>query len=84
MLEELSPELFTFQIDTYWVRKAGLDLGDILTRHAGRFITCHFKYISETGDFEDVGHGNIDFPTFTRPTVDQGAKYFFVDSRYFR
>lgn len=79
MLEELDPELFTFQLDTYWVKKAGWDLSEILTAYSGRFITCHLKDIDGEGDFEDVGHGEIDFPDFLKKAQSQGAKYFFVE-----
>ena len=79
MLEELDPELFTFQLDTYWVRKAGWDLTEILNTYSGRFITCHLKDIDNEGDFEDVGHGEIDFPAFLKKAQSQGAKYFFVE-----
>ncbi len=54
-------------------------LDDYLTRHAGRFPSCHMKDIDADGDFEDVGHGQIDFPTFTRMAVAQGARHFFVE-----
>lgn len=79
MLEELDSDLFTFQLDTYWVKKAGHDLADLLEKHSGRFITCHLKDIDSEGDFEDVGHGEIDFPAFIKKATSQGAKYFFVE-----
>ncbi len=79
MLQELDPDYFTFQLDSYWVRKANKDLQEILTDYAGRFITCHLKDIDAEGDFEDVGHGQIDFPGFIRKAKKQGAKYFFVE-----
>lgn len=79
MLQEMPSATFTFQLDTYWVRKAGRNLIEMLENNPGRFSTCHFKDINIDGDFEDVGHGQIDFPEFTREAIKRGAKYFFVE-----
>ena len=79
MLEQTAPDKVAFQLDAYWIVKGGGRLDDYLTRHAGRFPSCHMKDIDADGDFEDVGHGQIDFPTFTRMAVAQGARHFFVE-----
>lgn len=79
MLNELNHETFTFQLDTYWIRKAGHNLDQMLSQYSGRFITCHLKDIDQAGDFEDVGHGQINFPLFIKQAIKQGAKYFFVE-----
>ncbi len=79
MIEETDPDRVCFQLDTYWMVKAGGDLVDYLTRFAGRFPTCHLKDIDAAGDFADVGHGEIDFPAFTRAVLAQGCDYFFVE-----
>ena len=79
MLEQTNPAQFTFQLDAYWLTKAGGMLSDYLSRFAGRFATCHLKDIDEAGDFADVGDGLIDFPDFTREALAQGAQYFFVE-----
>lgn len=79
MIEETDAELVSFQLDTYWIVKAGGNLADYLTRYPGRFSSCHLKDIDAEGDFADVGHGEIDFPAFTRAAIAQGAKHFFVE-----
>lgn len=79
MLEQTAADKVAFQIDAYWIVKGGGSLDDYLTRHAGRFPSCHMKDIDANGDFEDVGHGQIDFPTFTRMAIAQGARHFFVE-----
>lgn len=78
-LSQTDPDHVTFQLDVYWVVKGGASPADLLSRHAGRFATCHMKDIDANGDFADVGSGEIDFPTFTRQAFDQGARYFFVE-----
>ena len=79
MLDQLDPEHFTFQLDTYWVKKAEHSIDDLLTKYSGRFVTCHLKDIDAEGDFEDVGHGEIDFANFLKEAIKQGAHYFFVE-----
>ncbi len=79
MLTETDPERVAFQIDAYWIVKGGGDLHDYLTRHAGRFPSCHMKDIDADGNFADVGDGEIDFPKFTRHAIAQGAQHFFVE-----
>ena len=79
MLDQLDPSAFTFQLDTYWVRKANQSLDDLLANHSGRFTTCHLKDINVDGDFEDVGHGEIDFAQFLKDALAQGSQYFFVE-----
>ena len=79
MVMETDRENFTFQLDTYWVKKAGFEPIDYLEKYPGRFETCHFKDITAEGDFADVGHGLLSFPLFTKAALAQGAKYFFVE-----
>jgi sugar phosphate isomerase/epimerase len=79
MLEQTESGKVGFQLDAYWIVKGGGSLDDYLTRHPGRFPSCHMKDIDENGDFADVGDGEIDFPAFTRKALAQGTKHFFVE-----
>ena len=79
MLESLEPELMSWQLDVYWVTKAGLDPLQYLSANVGRVPSCHLKDISADGDFEDVGHGLIDFPSFVAAAEASGTEYYFVE-----
>jgi sugar phosphate isomerase/epimerase len=79
LLAETDPELVSFQLDSYWVRKGGGDLSHYITEHPNRFPTIHLKDIDSEGDFADVGDGLIDFPEFITQALDHGARYFFVE-----
>ena len=79
MIEQTDPENVSFQLDSYWIVKGGGSLSDYLGRYRGRFNSCHLKDIDEHGDFEDVGHGTIDFPRFVAEAQAAGARYFFVE-----
>lgn len=79
MIEQTDPENVSFQLDSYWIVKGGGNLTDYLGRYSGRFNSCHLKDIDEHGDFEDVGHGTIDFPRFVAEAEAAGARHFFVE-----
>ena len=79
LIEQTDPHLVTFQLDAYWMTKGGGNLSEYLERYPGRFSSCHMKDIDESGDFADVGDGQIDFPRFTREALAAGAQYFFVE-----
>ena len=79
MLEETEADKVSFQLDAYWVAKAGKDSSDYLSRYPGRFNSAHLKDIDAEGDFADVGHGTLDFPRFVRESLAAGAEYFFVE-----
>ena len=79
MIETTDPESVSFQLDSYWIVKGGGNLSDYLGRYPGRFNSCHLKDIDQQGEFEDVGHGTIDFPRFVAEAQAAGAGYFFVE-----
>jgi len=63
MLDHLAPEVF-FQVDTYWVRIAGLDPADVVRELGARAPLLHIK--DGPGEKEKpmtaVGDGVMDFP----------------------
>ncbi len=79
MLENTDPGKVTFQLDSYWVAKAGVDLFETLERYPGRFSSCHLKDIDAAGAMADVGEGEINFPKFINAAKQSGARYFFVE-----
>ena len=68
-----------YQLDVYWVTKAGHDPVALLKDHAGRFPSLHLKDIDSDGDFADVGAGLIDFPTVIDTALKQNTSHFFVE-----
>ena len=79
VLDSIEPELMSWQLDVYWVTKGGRDPLQYLADHAGRIPSCHLKDIDDSGGFEDVGYGNIDFPAFVAAAMDAGTRYYFVE-----
>lgn len=79
MLEKTDANTVAYQLDSYWVVKAGVNLIDTLRRYPGRFSSCHLKDIDKAGAMADVGEGEIDFPEFVQVAKQSGARYFFVE-----
>ena len=79
MLEQTEAGKVGYQLDVYWVAKAGRQANDLLNRHPGRFPSLHLKDIGADGNFADVGYGEIDFPSVVRTAIAQGAQHFFVE-----
>ena len=79
LLEDTQPDLLSFQLDSYWVAKAGRHFSIYFSDWPGRFNSCHLKDLAADGDFEDVGHGLLDFPRFVREALAAGATHFFVE-----
>ena len=79
MIEQTDPENVSFQLDSYWIVKGGGNLSDYLGRYAGRFNSTHLKDIDANGNFEDVGHGTIDFPRFVAEAEATGVAHHFVE-----
>ena len=79
MLENTQAGKVGYQLDVYWVAKAGGYALDVMARHAGRFPSVHLKDIDASGDFADVGFGEIDFPSVVRAALAQGTQHFFVE-----
>jgi sugar phosphate isomerase/epimerase len=78
LLERTDPVLVGFELDLYWARLAGVDLGGLLSAHRGRFLMCHVKDMAADGTMADVGRGTIDFASlFARKDIDPFQYYFF-------
>jgi sugar phosphate isomerase/epimerase len=79
LLNETDPDHVEFEIDLYWIIKAGRDPLDYFEAHPGRFTLCHVKDMAEAGAMADVGNGHIDFATIFAKSQQAGLKYFFVE-----
>lgn len=62
LLAETDPTLVAFEVDTYWVERAGLNARDFIRQHADRVGMIHAKELRKR-DNADVpaGQGDIDF-----------------------
>ena len=79
MLEHLDPKIVNFQMDLYWVTKAGADPVAYFEKYPGRFKIWHVKDMDEQGRFAPVGTGTIDFGRILAHKKDSGMKYYIVE-----
>lgn len=81
LLSETDSKLVNFELDLYWVSKAGKKPLDLFKQHAGRFPMWHVKDMDNTEKkfFTEVGNGTIDFKEIFTKAKKSGMKYFFVE-----
>ncbi len=79
LLEHLDPKYVNFQMDLYWVTKAGADPVAYFQRYPGRFKVWHVKDMDTEGRFAPVGKGTIDFKRILDNKKLSGMKYYIVE-----
>nr|WP_041633276.1 sugar phosphate isomerase/epimerase [Maribacter sp. HTCC2170] len=79
LLENCNPAYVNFQMDLYWVTKAGADPVDYFNKYPGRFIIWHVKDMDNEGKFAPVGNGQIDFARILANKKLSGMKYYMVE-----
>lgn len=86
MLQGTDPALVNFELDHYWIAKAGHSSLDYFKKYPGRFHYWHVKDMDDTADkfFTEVGSGVIDYPAIFREAELSGMKYFYVEQDAYR
>ncbi len=78
-LENSDPKQLNFQMDLYWVTKAGADPVEYFSRYPGRFHSWHVKDMDDQGRFAPVGEGNIDFARILEGKEKSGMRFYLVE-----
>ena len=78
-LEHTDPDTVNFEMDLYWVTKAGADPLAYFEKYPGRFKLWHVKDMDDEGKFAPVGQGNIDFKRILEQKKKSGMKYYYVE-----
>lgn len=79
LLENCNPEFVNFQMDLYWVTKAGADPVAYFEKYPGRFKLWHVKDMDDQGRFAPVGEGTIDFGRILEKKELSGMEYYMVE-----
>ena len=79
LLENTDPKYVNFQMDLFWVTKAGADPIAYFEKYPGRFKIWHVKDMDEKGRFAPVGKGKIDFARILEKKKLSGMKYYMVE-----
>lgn len=85
MLKETNPALVDFELDLYWVVRAGLDPLQLITAHPKRFTMWHVKDMdkAQPKNNTEVGAGSIDFKKLFQKGAGSGLKHFFMEQENF-
>lgn len=78
-IENSNPEHLNFQMDLYWVTKAGADAEAYFNKAPGRFKSWHVKDMDDEGRFAPVGEGNINFSDILKLKKQAGMEHYFVE-----
>ena len=79
LLEHCDKSIVNFQMDLYWVTKAGQDPVAYFKRYPGRFKLWHVKDMDDQGRFAPVGKGHIDFKRILANKKLAGMQYYYVE-----
>ncbi len=83
LLRETDPEMVMFQLDIYWMIKAGKDPMKYFEENPGRFTTWHIKDKGNDGDSCIVGNGSIDFKALMKQSEEAGLERLFVEQEQY-
>lgn len=78
-LENTDPKYVNFQMDLFWVTKAGADPVAYFEEYPGRFKLWHVKDMDKEGKFAPVGEGTIDFSRILAKKEQSGMEYYMVE-----
>ncbi|MBT8304002.1 MAG: sugar phosphate isomerase/epimerase [Bacteroidia bacterium] len=79
LLENCNPDYVNFQMDLFWVTKAGANPVSYFTNYPDRFKMWHVKDMDDEGKFAPVGKGNIDFKRILGEKERSGMRYYMVE-----
>ena len=80
-LKDTDPKLVNFEMDIFWISKAGKDPIQFIKDHPKRIKMWHVKDMDNTPDrsFTEVGSGIIDYKSIFKHKKESGMEYFFVE-----
>ncbi|GMQ30863.1 sugar phosphate isomerase/epimerase [Algoriphagus confluentis] len=79
ILQNTDPAHVNYQMDLFWVTKAGADPLAYFEKYPGRFKAWHVKDMNDAGEFAPVGTGNIDFARILAEKDKSGMVYYLVE-----
>ncbi|QKX17181.1 sugar phosphate isomerase/epimerase [Microbulbifer sp. YPW1] len=79
LLEATDPQLVSFEMDLFWVHKAGRDPLEYFSNYPGRFPLWHIKDMDSAGNMVSVGAGLIDFPEIFKAAKAAGYQFGYVE-----
>ena len=79
LIEETDNNLVSFELDLYWIIKAGEDPLRYIKKYPNRFPLWHIKDMDNDGSMRDVGEGIIDFEEIFKLKELSGLEHYYVE-----
>ena len=82
LFEESDPQVFFFEVDTYWIQFGGGDPVSWIRKMKNRMPLVHFKDMAVSGAKQvmaEVGEGNLNWPEITKACRDAGVQWYLVE-----
>ncbi len=82
MFEESDPDVFTFEIDTYWIQHGGGDPAAYIRQMKGRIPLLHLKDMAvHEGKpvMAEVGEGNLNWERIISEAENSGVEWYLVE-----
>jgi sugar phosphate isomerase/epimerase len=85
LLKETQPNLVDFEMDIYWVVRAGQDPVKMIHEHPGRFPLWHVKDMDKAKPElnTEIGSGSIDFAKIFAVSTTAGLKHLLMEQENF-
>ncbi|PWT78890.1 MAG: sugar phosphate isomerase/epimerase [Bacteroidetes bacterium] len=79
--KQTDPSQVNFEMDIYWITKAGKDPIEMIKANPGRIKMWHIKDMDSTPEksFTEVGSGIINYKEIFKHQKESGLEYFFVE-----
>jgi sugar phosphate isomerase/epimerase len=82
LFEESDPQVFTAEIDTYWIQHGGGDPAEWIRRMKGRIPVVHFKDMGISDGRQvmaEVGEGNLNWDAILEACKSSGVLWYIVE-----
>jgi len=80
LLKATDPALVKTELDLYWAKHAGEDLGALIDRLGNRLYSYHVKDMRADGSMAAVGTGTIDFAALFKRPASAHVHHFYVEN----
>lgn len=79
LLTRCDKELVKFEMDLFWINKAGRKPLEYFAKYPGRFPLVHVKDMMADGTMTEVGAGTIPFASYFAKASQAGIVHYFVE-----
>ena len=85
LLKETDKNLVDFELDLYWVVRAGVDPLTLFAQNPGRFKLWHVKDMDKDNNKinTEIGSGSIDYKKIFSKAKESGVQHYFVEQENF-